>query len=670
MINILLKYRRSLNAKEEWFEYDNLDRLTNANGINIVTKNVSYENNGNISTKDDVGIFTYDSDKLNAVVDLTNSESGNSSNKLDIPLFKQQVWYSSLDRPYKISEPKENLSGQVIGQQYKLYYGPNNDRAKVTEQISNNTNKRYYDGNYEKFIHQASNKTFEIHYLGFVNNIDAIIVIEEYNGTKTMKTYYSFTDYLGSIVKLIEENNSNSANPTFTDKLEFNFDAWGRLRNNTSLGDYMSSEEIETEINNEALFWFNRGFTGHEMLFNYSIINMNNRLYDPMVGRMFSVDNFISNANNLQSYNRYSYALNNPLKYSDPSGEIPVPVAMAIGAGVGIVSNGIYNVSNERNFFAGAFKAGLNGFVQGGISAGIGGAVAGAVGIKEGGKVGIKAALHALNSGSFSAANGGSFLSGAVSGSVSSLYFSSISGVAQDMIKNGNTFGAAALTIGGGTLFGGLSSSAAGGNFWDGARNGFITSALNGFAHLAFEQLMTNGGGLKVRNESSLFTPEERNWIINHSDSKLPNNPLSRARMLKSAYIQRYLERGAAVTNTMGAMATLSTFSLRGVRNYIPRSSVHIGSIGILANRFITPAHLAYSVLSTDFNNAQSLFNLKVSASLTIIGTRNPYGAMLGYIYTSWSADPELWGGDFSKPFNTGRNSMKQHHFFKNIDID
>lgn len=47
---------------------------------------------------------------------------------------------------------------------------------------------------------------------------------------------------------------------------------------------------------------------------------MNGRLYDPVVGRFLEPDPVIQNATSTQNLNRYSYALNNPLKYTDPSG--------------------------------------------------------------------------------------------------------------------------------------------------------------------------------------------------------------------------------------------------------------------------------------------------------------------------------------------------------------
>jgi len=66
--------------------------------------------------------------------------------------------------------------------------------------------------------------------------------------------------------------------------------------------------------------YMHRGYTMHEMLDEFGLINMNGRCYDPVVGRFLSPDIIVQNPNNTQCYNRYSYAINNPMKYSDPSG--------------------------------------------------------------------------------------------------------------------------------------------------------------------------------------------------------------------------------------------------------------------------------------------------------------------------------------------------------------
>jgi RHS repeat-associated protein len=46
----------------------------------------------------------------------------------------------------------------------------------------------------------------------------------------------------------------------------------------------------------------------------------NARYYSPLFGRFISADSIVPEPGNPQSLNRYSYVLNNPLKYTDPSG--------------------------------------------------------------------------------------------------------------------------------------------------------------------------------------------------------------------------------------------------------------------------------------------------------------------------------------------------------------
>jgi RHS repeat-associated protein len=52
----------------------------------------------------------------------------------------------------------------------------------------------------------------------------------------------------------------------------------------------------------------------------FGLINMNGRVYDPYLQRFLSPDPFVQEPGNAQNYNRYSYVLNNPLMYVDPSG--------------------------------------------------------------------------------------------------------------------------------------------------------------------------------------------------------------------------------------------------------------------------------------------------------------------------------------------------------------
>ncbi|KZN54884.1 hypothetical protein N474_17170 [Pseudoalteromonas luteoviolacea CPMOR-2] len=47
---------------------------------------------------------------------------------------------------------------------------------------------------------------------------------------------------------------------------------------------------------------------------------MNGRIYDADTGRFMQTDPFVQAPSNLQNYNAFSYVLNNPLSYTDPSG--------------------------------------------------------------------------------------------------------------------------------------------------------------------------------------------------------------------------------------------------------------------------------------------------------------------------------------------------------------
>ena len=60
-------------------------------------------------------------------------------------------------------------------------------------------------------------------------------------------------------------------------------------------------------------------FTG-QRLDSTGLYYYNARYYDPTIGRFISADIIVPNQATPQAFNRYSYCLNNPLEYIDPSG--------------------------------------------------------------------------------------------------------------------------------------------------------------------------------------------------------------------------------------------------------------------------------------------------------------------------------------------------------------
>jgi RHS repeat-associated protein len=61
-------------------------------------------------------------------------------------------------------------------------------------------------------------------------------------------------------------------------------------------------------------------FTGHRENRDIGLTYMNARYYVPAIGRFASADTIVPDPASPQSFNRYSYSFNNPVKYKDPSG--------------------------------------------------------------------------------------------------------------------------------------------------------------------------------------------------------------------------------------------------------------------------------------------------------------------------------------------------------------
>lgn len=90
---------------------------------------------------------------------------------------------------------------------------------------------------------------------------------------------------------------------------ELSYDAWGRLRNPVTQAVYAPEQQ--------PTLFLGRGYTGHEHLTQFGLVNMNARLYDPILGRFLSPDPYVQMPYMSQNFNRYTYAMNNPLCYVD-----------------------------------------------------------------------------------------------------------------------------------------------------------------------------------------------------------------------------------------------------------------------------------------------------------------------------------------------------------------
>ncbi|MFZ4401824.1 MAG: toxin TcdB middle/N-terminal domain-containing protein [Bacteroidales bacterium] len=275
-------------AQSESFEYsDHLNRLNKIiNNNSTSVYDIIYDKYGNITQKDGVGNYAYDVNQINAVREIINNP-GNISKVQDIT-------YTSFNKVMHISE--DNGHNQI-----DFIYGPDFSRRKTYyyDNTNQSISKYFAFGNYE--VENQTAGLIRDHYIYAVDGLAAIYRYTEVNNTSKM--YYIHKDHLGSFDRVSDEDG------TMVDA--YSFDAWGNRRD--------VNDWEQTDATTHLLA---RGYTGHEHLDKFGIINMNGRLYDPLLGRFLSPDNYVQAPNNTQNFNRYSYCLNNPMLYTDPSGEL------------------------------------------------------------------------------------------------------------------------------------------------------------------------------------------------------------------------------------------------------------------------------------------------------------------------------------------------------------
>ena len=152
---------------------------------------------------------------------------------------------------------------------------------------------RYYAPSFEREI--SNGQTTDLTYIQSPNGF--VAAVKTFGGKHDAMLLA--TDHLGSIVGVW------NASGTLLE--EHRYTAWGQRTSSTA------SPRLR------------RGFTGHEHLAQFGLIDMKARLYDPHLGQFLEPDPYVQAPEKPMSYNRYAYCLNNPLRYTDPSGYIHAP---------------------------------------------------------------------------------------------------------------------------------------------------------------------------------------------------------------------------------------------------------------------------------------------------------------------------------------------------------
>lgn len=263
----------------ETFQYDWLDRLVFAQG-DYGSLSYSYDPLGNRLSQNDL-VYSYNA--MNELISISNGttfdydENGSMMTKID----GVNTWSYTYDKRHFLTQVEKNQ--QVLAQ---FDYDGNNRRIKKTEWVESlqeyQTMIYIYSGTniiYEKNLNTDSYATYVHGPTGKIaKNIGGMIG-------------YYHTDRIGS-TRIITDESGNVIT-------ELNYVPFGECILNGEEEKYLFTSK-EKDVT--GLYYFDA------------------RYYDPEIGRFITKDAMKGDIRNPQSLNRYSYCLNNPIRYHDPLG--------------------------------------------------------------------------------------------------------------------------------------------------------------------------------------------------------------------------------------------------------------------------------------------------------------------------------------------------------------
>jgi len=294
--------------------YDPLKRMTGAsfvgiNGENYTLSGLSYDKNGNIKTmqrngKTSSGFglmdnlnYVYDGNKLNTVTDGVSA----TDNEVDlVPRGSGNYTYYT-DGNVK-SDANEGIS--------LIIYDTFLNQPKEIQLTDGRKINHYYDGagTLLKTVYSTGEYwEFTPNGMIYKNGQPYQMAVPEgravYTGGAWQYEFF-YTDHLGNTRVAFRANGNQLVKTS-----ETAFDPWGVvLRGAGQVNAYQNRFEYQDK-EKESTFGLNR-------------ISLGARTYNPTTGRMDSTDPL---AEKFTSWSPYNYALNNPIKFIDPDGNMAVP---------------------------------------------------------------------------------------------------------------------------------------------------------------------------------------------------------------------------------------------------------------------------------------------------------------------------------------------------------
>ncbi|MDG2997263.1 RHS repeat-associated core domain-containing protein, partial [Vibrio parahaemolyticus] len=311
--NVTQRYDDQLGITDRW-TYDALDRVkTNTIALNdkdqhglnnpdlTGPKTFEYDTLGNLTYQTDIGAYQYGTQAGPHAVTKANGltyqydKVGNLQRAYTDTMTERSMSWSSFNKPTQIVRDGNTVT---------FAYDAEHNRYKKTS--SDGTDTVYFGNFYERVTNTT---TGEIQHKHFVYADGKLIALNtqttdaEHN-LKNKQVRYLHYDALNSVdlitdgYGLVVERRS--------------YDTWGKQRH--VVWQTGSAEEVIQEAIT------NRGYTGHEEITEVGLIHMNGRVYDPELARFTSADPMVQDPYQVNSFNRYAYVQNNPLKYTDPTG--------------------------------------------------------------------------------------------------------------------------------------------------------------------------------------------------------------------------------------------------------------------------------------------------------------------------------------------------------------
>jgi RHS repeat-associated protein len=226
----------------------------------------------------------------------TYDPSGNRQRESTAGIAKQYR-YSAFNKPQQIwregASPDEKLD--LIQLQYDA--AQNRIRKETAQLIT-----LYIGRLYERRIPQDGSAAENVYSVSNGQRIVAQITQFDAQPTGGDAVHYLHDDHLGS-TELVTD-------ATGTIVEQRSYDAFGKQRSPNWLDSTPPSLDSPVKP----------GFTGHEIDAELGLINMRGREYDPRIGQFLQPDPIVQAPQQSQSWNRYAYVFNNPLKLVDPSG--------------------------------------------------------------------------------------------------------------------------------------------------------------------------------------------------------------------------------------------------------------------------------------------------------------------------------------------------------------